>query len=199
MRPFEWGLVSGTGNIGGEMATTVETATLGAGCFWCIEAVVQELNGVQQVVSGYTGGERPNPTYEQICSGTTGHAEVVQITFDPEIIACADLLTVFWRTHDPTTMNRQGPDVGTQYRSAIFYHDEEQKRIAEQSKDDTDASGLWPDPIVTEIVPCRQFYPAENHHQNFYRQNPHQPYCLFLIEPKLQKLYEWKRQTGSVL
>ncbi|MGQ4807445.1 Peptide methionine sulfoxide reductase MsrA 2 [Candidatus Entotheonellaceae bacterium PAL068K] len=181
------------------MSDTVETATLGAGCFWCIEAIFQELDGVHRVVSGYAGGAVENPTYHQICSGTTGHAEVVQITFDPESISFEDVLTVFWRTHDPTTLNRQGLDVGTQYRSAIFYHDEQQKHIAEQSKRDTDASGLWPNPIVTEIVPFRKFYPAEAYHQNFYRQNPNQPYCLFMIEPKLQKLYEWKRQTDSAL
>ena len=181
------------------MSNTVETATLGAGCFWCIEAIFQELDGVHSVVSGYAGGEVENPTYHQICSGTTGHAEVVQITFDSESISFEDVLTVFWRTHDPTTMNRQGPDVGTQYRSAIFYHDEQQKRIAEQSKRDTDASELWPNTIVTEIVPFRKFYPAEGYHQNFYRQNPNQPYCRFMIEPKLQKLYEWKRQTDSAL
>jgi peptide-methionine (S)-S-oxide reductase len=170
------------------MAGQLETATLGAGCFWCIEAVCQELKGVHSVVSGYTGGMVDNPTYHQVCSGTSGHAEVVQVTFDPAVISFADLLYVFWRTHDPTTLNRQGADVGTQYRSAIFYHNEEQRAVAEQSKRETDASGLWPRPIVTEIVPLTRFYPAEEYHQNFYRQNPYQPYCLVVIDPKLRKL-----------
>lgn len=170
------------------MAGQLETATLGAGCFWCIEAVCQELKGVHSVVSGYTGGMVDNPTYHQVCSGTSGHAEVVQVTFDPAVISFADLLYVFWRTHDPTTLNRQGADVGTQYRSAIFYHNEEQRAVAEQSKRETDASGLWPRPIVTKIVPLTRFYPAEEYHQNFYRQNPYQPYCLVVIDPKLRKL-----------
>jgi peptide-methionine (S)-S-oxide reductase len=164
-----------------------EVATLGAGCFWCVEAVFQELHGVQQVVSGYAGGTMAQPTYHQVCTGTTGHAEVIQVTFDPGTIAFADLLYVFWRTHDPTTLNRQGHDVGTQYRSAIFYHSEQQRRIAEQSKQETEASKLWPRPIVTEIVPFTNFYPAEAYHQNFYRQNPYQPYCLSVIDPKMQK------------
>lgn len=172
------------------MSTTIattEVATLGAGCFWCIEAVFQELRGVQQVVSGYAGGAVAQPTYDQVCSGTTGHAEVAQITFDPQVIAYADLLYVFWRTHDPTTLNRQGHDVGTQYRSVIFYYSEPQRRMAEQSRQETAASGLWPRPIVTEIAPCTNFYPAEAYHQNFYRQNPYQPYCLSIIDPKMQK------------
>jgi peptide-methionine (S)-S-oxide reductase len=167
--------------------TAVEVTTLGAGCFWCIEAVFQALRGVQQVVSGYAGGTVAHPTYEQVCAGTTGHAEVAQITFDPQVMTFADLLYVFWRTHDPTTLNRQGHDVGTQYRSAIFYHSEAQRRIAEQSKQETDLSGLWPRPIVTEIAPLTIFYPAEAYHQNFYRQNPYQPYCLYVIDPKMQK------------
>jgi peptide-methionine (S)-S-oxide reductase len=165
----------------------LETATLGAGCFWCVEAVFLELQGVQRVVSGYAGGTVENPTYDAVCSGTTGHAEVIQITFDPTVIAFTDLLSVFWRTHDPTTLNRQGPDVGTQYRSAIFYHSEQQHVLAEKSKQETAASGLWPRPIVTEIVPFTHFYPAEDYHQDFYRRNPYQPYCLFLIDPKMQK------------
>jgi peptide-methionine (S)-S-oxide reductase len=165
----------------------LEIATLGAGCFWCVEAVFLELQGVQRVVSGYAGGTVDNPTYYEVCSGTTGHAEVIQITFDPTVITFADLLYVFWRTHDPTTLNRQGPDVGTQYRSAIFYHSEQQRVIAEKSKQETDASGLWPRPIVTEIVPFTRFYPAEDYHQDFYRRNPYQPYCLFIIDPKMQK------------
>lgn len=170
------------------MSKRLETATLGAGCFWCVEAIFQQLKGVHRVVSGYAGGRVENPTYEQVCTGTTGHAEVVQITFDPEEISFEELLYVFWRTHDPTTLNRQGADVGTQYRSVIFYHDEGQKAVAERSKNEAEASGLWPNPIVTEIVPFRNFYPAEEYHQDYYLQNPNQPYCRAVIDPKLQKL-----------
>jgi peptide-methionine (S)-S-oxide reductase len=169
------------------MTNKIETATLGGGCFWCVEAVFQDVKGVQQVVSGYAGGTVENPTYQQVCSGTTGHAEVAQITFDPEIISFADLLYIFWRTHDPTTLNRQGADVGPQYRSVIFYHNDEQKAIAEKSKQETDVSGLWPNPIVTEIAPLGHFYKAEGYHQNYYRSNPHQPYCLMVIDPKVKK------------
>jgi peptide-methionine (S)-S-oxide reductase len=170
------------------MSEALEKATLGAGCFWCIEAVFQELQGVHRVISGYAGGHVDHPTYHQVCSGKTGHAEVAQITFDPNIISFAAVLEVFWRTHDPTTLNRQGADVGTQYRSAIFYHSEAQRLTAERSKQEAEAAGLWPNPIVTEITPLGNFYAAEDYHQNFYRQNPSQPYCLFLIEPKLRKL-----------
>jgi peptide-methionine (S)-S-oxide reductase len=169
------------------MSKQLETATLGGGCFWCTEAIFQDLKGVDRVVSGYAGGSVPNPTYKQVCTGTTGHAEAVQITFDPEVISYEDLLYVFWRTHDPTTLNRQGGDVGTQYRSVIFYRDEEQKAIAERSRRETDASGLWPNPIVTEIVPFTNFYKAEGYHQNFYRTNPNQPYCRAVIDPKVRK------------
>jgi peptide-methionine (S)-S-oxide reductase len=172
---------------GGKMSDKVEVATLGAGCFWCVEAVFLELRGVEQVVSGYSGGIVDDPTYKQVCSGNTGHAEAVQITFDPEVISFEDLLYVFWRTHDPTTLNRQGADVGTQYRSVIFYHNERQKAIAEKSKQETEASGLWPDPIVTEIAPFRSFYPAEAYHQDYYRNNPYQPYCRVVIDPKVRK------------
>jgi peptide-methionine (S)-S-oxide reductase len=168
----------------------LETATLGAGCFWCVEAIFQNLKGVHRIVSGYAGGTVENPTYKQVCSGKTGHAEVVQITFDPTIISFEELLYVFWRTHDPTTLNQQGADVGTQYRSVILYHTEQQKTIAEKSKRETDASGLWPSPIVTEIAPLRQFYPAEEYHQNFYRLNPSQPYCRVVIDPKVRKLHK---------
>lgn len=168
-------------------STATETATLGAGCFWCIEAVFQDLKGVHSVVSGYSGGELPNPSYEQVCSGTTGHAEVAQIRYDPEEISFEDLLYVFWRTHDPTTLNRQGGDVGTQYRSVIFYHDDEQRQVAERSKADTEASGLWPNPIVTEIVPLEAFYEAEDYHQNFYKMNPNQSYCRFVVDPKVRR------------
>jgi peptide-methionine (S)-S-oxide reductase len=170
------------------MADSLEMTTLGGGCFWCVEAVYQELQGVQSAVSGYAGGAVENPTYYQVCNGTTGHAEVVQITFDPKIITFEDILYVFWRTHDPTTLNRQGYDVGTQYRSIIMYHSEQQRAMAEKSKHDTDASGLWPNPIVTEISPFTTFYKAEDYHQNFYRDNPYQPYCLAIIDPKITKL-----------
>ena len=170
------------------MSNQLKTATLGAGCFWCIEAVFQNLKGVESVVSGYTGGRVENPTYEQICTGTTGHAEVAQIIFDPAVISFEDLLYVFWRTHDPTTLNRQGADVGTQYRSAIFFDSEEQKKIAEKSKAKTDASDLWPEPIVTEISQLDKFYKAEEYHQDYYKLNSNQPYCRLVIDPKIRKL-----------
>ena len=163
------------------MSSTMETATLGGGCFWCVEAIYQDVIGVHKVVSGYMGGAIENPTYHQVCSGTTGHAEVAQIVFDPTVISFAEILFIFWSTHDPTTLNRQGNDVGTQYRSVIFYHNEEQKSIAEQSKAETDASDLWPDSIVTEIAPLTIFYEAEEYHQNYFVENPHQPYCIFVI------------------
>lgn len=163
-----------------------ETATLAAGCFWCVEALFKRLKGVERVVSGYAGGEGANPTYEDVCSGATGHAEAVQITFDPEVISFEELLQVFWRSHDPTTRDRQGADVGSQYRSAIFCHDERQRQLAERSR--AEAEMLWPEPIVTEIVPFRNFYPAEGYHQDYYRLNRNQPYCRLVIDPKIQKL-----------
>ncbi len=169
------------------MTNNIEKATLGGGCFWCVEAVYQNLKGVKQVISGYSGGMTENPTYSQICTGTTGHAEVVQISFDPAVISFDSILYVFWRTHDPTTLNRQGADVGTQYRSAIFYHNEIQKIIAKRSKQETEASKLWTDPLVTEIVPLTTFYQAEEYHQNYYLNNPYQPYCLMIINPKVKK------------
>lgn len=172
------------------MSDQLETATLGAGCFWCVEAVFLELKGVHEVVSGYTGGAVKNPSYQQVCTGMTGHAEVVQITFDPGVVSFSDLLYVFWRTHDPTTLNRQGADVGTQYRSAIFYHNEKQKIAAEDSKRETDAAGLWQNPIVTEIVPAAEFHVAEEYHQNYFALNSYQPYCQIVINPKLKKLRE---------
>ncbi|MBM3224890.1 MAG: peptide-methionine (S)-S-oxide reductase MsrA [Candidatus Tectomicrobia bacterium] len=170
------------------MSETLETTTLGGGCFWCVEAVYQELRGVYSVVSGYAGGIVDTPTYRQVCDGNTGHAEVAQITFDPMVITFDDILYVFWRTHDPTTLNRQGYDVGTQYRSVIMYHSEEQRIIAERSKRETDAAKLWSNPIVTEIVPCSVFYRAEDYHQNYYRDNPYQRYCMAIIDPKIRKL-----------
>ena len=169
------------------MSNTMETATLGGGCFWCVEAIYQDVIGVHKVVSGYAGGAIENPTYEQVCSGTTGHAEVVQIVFDPTVISFEEILFIFWRTHDPTTLNRQGNDVGTQYRSVIYYHDEQQKSIAEQSMAETEASDLWADPIVTEVAPLPIFYEGEAYHQNYFVENPYQPYCIFVINPKVQK------------
>jgi len=164
----------------------VEVATLGAGCFWCVEAVFQELKGVQSVVSGYTGGHTANPTYRDIGSGQTGHAEVAQITFDPTVISFEEILEVFWTTHDPTTLNRQGADAGTQYRSAIFYQTENQKKIAETSKAKV-APQLWDDPITTEIAALSTFYPAEEYHQNYYSENPNYGYCVAVINPKMEK------------
>lgn len=170
------------------MPAEYEIATLGAGCFWCVEAVFQRLEGVQKVVSGYSGGHVKNPTYRAVCSGTTGHAEVVQITFDPAIISFEQILDVFWKTHDPTTLNRQGNDVGTQYRSVIFYHNETQKAIAEASKAKMESSGYYVSPIVTEITPFEAFYEAEDYHQNYYNLNGNQPYCRIVIDPKVKKL-----------
>lgn len=164
-----------------------ETATLAGGCFWCLEAVYEDLDGVDRVVSGYMGGEVPRPTYEQVCGGHTGHAEVVQLTYDPARVSYADLLDVFFTIHDPTTLNRQGADVGTQYRSAIFYHDEAQKAAAEAAVARFTAEGVWADPIVTQVVPAETFYPAEAYHQGYYKRNPGQGYCRVVIEPKVAK------------
>jgi peptide-methionine (S)-S-oxide reductase len=164
-----------------------EKATLAGGCFWCLEAVYDQLRGVANVDSGYAGGRRPNPTYEQVCTGTTGHAEVVQITYDPEQITYGDLLDVFFTIHDPTTLNRQGADVGTQYRSAIFYHDDEQKRIAEEKIRELDDLKTWEDPIVTQVAPLTEFYPAEEYHRDYFERNPQQSYCSIVIAPKVAK------------
>ncbi len=172
------------------MTGKTETATLAAGCFWCVETVFSRLKGVDKVVSGYTGGAAPNPSYHEVCSGTTGHAEAVRVEFDPDEISFEALLEVFWRTHDPTTLNRQGADVGTQYRSAIFYHDKQQRRIAESSKRAAEEAKLWPAPFVTEIVPAGPFFEAEPYHQNYYEMNPHQTYCRLVIEPKIRKLHK---------
>lgn len=168
-------------------ASCLETATLGAGCFWCVEAVFQTLRGVAAVASGYAGGSVPDPTYEQVSTGTTGHAEVCQITYDPRQISFRELLEVFWAIHDPTTLNRQGADVGSQYRSVIFYHTDEQRVNAEASKREIENAGVWQNPIVTEITPYTVFYEAEDYHQNYYRQNKNQPYCMLTIRPKVEK------------
>jgi len=165
----------------------LKTATFGGGCFWCTEAVYLRVRGVTDVTSGYMGGKTKNPTYRDICTGQTGHAEVIQITFNPEVIDYGTLLDVFFHTHDPTTLNRQGNDVGTQYRSVVFYHSEAQKAAAEKVKATVDSSGVWSDPIVTEISAAEKFYPAEKYHQDYYDNNPQQGYCRFVINPKLDK------------
>ena len=164
-----------------------EVATLAGGCFWCLEAVFDDLKGVEDVVSGYSGGKFPNPTYQQVCTGATGHAEVVQVTFDPARISYKDILEVFFTIHDPTTLNRQGGDVGTQYRSAIFFHSPEQKATAEQVIQKLTAARLWARPIVTEIQPFTKFYPAEDYHQEYFANNARQPYCQIVIAPKVAK------------
>ncbi len=165
----------------------MEHATLGAGCFWCAEAVFQRVRGVISVEPGYAGGNVPNPTYQQVCSGRTGHAEVARITYDPTIISFKTILDVFWHTHNPTTPNRQGADVGTQYRSVIFYENEQQRKVAAESKSLIDASGLWDKPVVTEIEPLKNFYKAENYHQNYFNNHPNAAYCSVVIAPKLTK------------
>ena len=165
-----------------------EVATLAGGCFWCLEAAFQDLKGVESVQSGYAGGRVANPSYEDVCTGTTGHAEVVQITFDPQIITFDDLLHVFFTIHDPTTLNRQGADVGTQYRSAIFYHSPEQKATAERVIAELQAGKLWDEPVVTELKPLEAFYPAEEYHRDYYRRNPNQGYCRAVIAPKVAKV-----------
>jgi peptide-methionine (S)-S-oxide reductase len=164
-----------------------EKATLAGGCFWCLEAIYDQLRGVENVQNGYAGGRRANPTYEQVCTGTTGHAEVVQITYDPAQISYSDLLDVFFTIHDPTTLNRQGGDVGTQYRSAIFYHDDEQKRIAEEAIREVNDSKTWENPVVTEVGPLAEFYAAEPYHTDYFERNPTQGYCRVVIEPKVAK------------
>ena len=164
-----------------------EQATLAGGCFWCLEAVFDQLRGVEKVQNGYAGGHAANPSYDQVCTGTTGHAEVVQITYDPQQIGYRDLLDVFFTIHDPTTLNRQGADTGTQYRSAIFYHDAEQKRIAEETIAQLEEKQTWDDPIVTQVVPLEKFYAAEDYHRDYYERNPAQGYCRIVIAPKVAK------------
>jgi len=173
------------------IATGREIATLAGGCFWCLEAVYDEIKGVESVESGYMGGKTENPSYDDVCSGGTGHAEVVQVTFDPQVVSFTEILQVFFAIHDPTTLNRQGNDVGTQYRSAIFYHSPAQKAVAESTIANLKANGVYDDPIVTEIAPVTKFYPAENYHQEYFRRNPAQPYCSFVVRPKLA---EFRRQ-----
>jgi peptide-methionine (S)-S-oxide reductase len=168
-------------------AESVEVATLGGGCFWCLEAVYRDVRGVQKVVSGYAGGQVPNPSYDQVCSGRTGHAEVVQITFDPTLVTFRELLDVFFTIHDPTTPNRQGADVGTQYRSIVLYHSPEQQRVAQAAIAEVGAAGIWNAPIVTQVEPLQAFYPAEDYHQEYFLRNPNQPYCQVVIAPKVAK------------
>ncbi len=165
----------------------LEKATFGGGCFWCTEAIYERVEGVHKVISGYAGGTVKNPTYEQVCTGKTGHAEVIQISYDPSVVSYDELLEIFFKTHDPTTLNRQGADAGTQYRSVIFYSNDEQKKKAEYYKAELDKSGSWDKPIVTEISPLTNFYPAEDYHQDYYENNPNQGYCSFVIGPKVEK------------
>lgn len=164
-----------------------EVATLGGGCFWCTEAVFSELKGVERVESGYAGGRATNPSYEQVCSGSTGHAEVVQITYNPAVISYRDILHIFFTVHDPTTLNRQGADVGTQYRSVVLYHDPEQKQAAEETIKEISEAKIWPNPIVTEVVPFTAFYKAEDYHQEYFKKNPWQGYCMAVVAPKVSK------------
>jgi peptide-methionine (S)-S-oxide reductase len=171
-----------------------EIATLAGGCFWCLEAVYADLDGVLRVESGYAGGTVSNPSYERVCAGTTGHAEVVQITFDPRVLSYRDLLEVFFNIHDPTTLNRQGHDIGTQYRSAIFYHSPEQKAVAEQMIRELSAAHRWPNPIVTEVTPFTAFYKAEPYHQEYFAHNPYQPYCQAVVGPKVAKFRKQYRE-----
>ena len=175
---------------GEETMKKLEKATFGAGCFWCVEAVFQRLDGVKEVVPGYSGGIKVNPTYNEVCKGRTGHAEVAQITFDPATISFDELLNMFWLSHDPTTKNRQGNDVGTQYRSAVFYHNEEQRSATEKSKEKLDNTKIFSDQIVTEITALDKFWPAEDYHNDYYNNNPNQPYCRVVIKPKLDKLFK---------
>lgn len=170
-----------------ESANGLKTATLGTGCFWCTEAVFQQLKGVANVTSGYSGGKTPNPDYKSVCSGNTGHAECLQIKFDPSVISFAELLEVFWATHDPTTLNRQGNDIGTQYRSVIFYHDDEQKQVAENYIRQLTESRTFTRPIVTTLEPAAEFFPAEDYHNNYYKLNSTAPYCQFVVKPKVEK------------
>jgi peptide-methionine (S)-S-oxide reductase len=168
--------------------SNLETATIAGGCFWCTEAIFKRLKGVISVKPGYAGGNIPNPTYEQVCHGTTGHAEAIQIEFDPNVIPFEKILEVFWHTHNPTTLNRQGNDVGTQYRSSVFYHDDKQKQIANKTMKQIEADKLYSDPIITEIVPFTNFYEAENYHKDYYDSNRNQGYCSIVIDPKIHKL-----------
>ncbi len=183
------------------MSTTFETVTLAGGCFWCLEAVYDEVKGVLSVESGYANGHVPNPSYRDVCNGDTGHAEVVQIKFDPSIITFRDILNIFFVIHDPTTLNRQGADVGTQYRSGIYYHTPEQREVAEQTIHELEAQKVWDQPIVTEVEALKDFYIAEDYHQEYFAKNPYQPYCMAVVAPKVSKFRKhflelWKKQAA---
>jgi peptide-methionine (S)-S-oxide reductase len=174
---------------------SLEIATLAGGCFWCIDAIFREVDGIEKVVSGYTGGNTANPTYQQVCTGQTGHAEAVQLSFNPSVISYREVLEIFFSAHDPTTLNRQGADVGTQYRSAIFYHNAQQKAVAEELIGELNKARLWKGPIVTQIIPLNTFYPAEDYHQRYFSRCPEQAYCRMVISPKLQKLRkQWAKR-----
>lgn len=191
-----WLMAGAATTLGAEKTmSTNELATLGGGCFWCLEALYETFDGVKAVTSGYAGGHKSNPSYKQVCGGDTGHAEVVQIEYDPTKITYDQILEIFWDIHDPTTLNRQGADVGTQYRSIILYHNEAQKQAADKSK--LAASKKYKEPITTEIVPLKTFYTAEDYHQDYFRKNPHAPYCAYVISPKLQKLQKIKKQKSA--
>ena len=178
--------------------TSLEVATLAGGCFWCIEAVFREVDGVEQVVSGYTGGSTPNPIYQQVCNGQTGHAEAVRVSFDPSKISYREILEIFFSVHDPTTLNRQGADIGTQYRSAVFYHNEQQRAIAEELIEELNEAKLWKNPIVTQVVPVNTFYPAEEYHQEYFSRHPEQGYCQMVISPKVSKFRnQWSKRLKS--
>ena len=186
---YFFSIISGITMIGTEKENKqiFEQVTFGAGCFWCVEAIFERLEGVADVRAGYTGGNTENPTYEDVCSGETGHVEVIQLDFNSQIISFKQILDIFWKAHDPTTLNRQGADIGSQYRSAVFFHSDKQREIAEKSMKRVDQSGVYTNPIVTEIIPMGTFYPAEDHHQDYYRLNPNAPYCQVVIKPKLEK------------
>lgn len=188
MPPSEFPVLTSPSRVSAPQAAAPELATFGSGCFWCTEAVFQQLRGVSDVTSGYAGGKVPNPSYAQVCTGTTGHAEVIQLKYDPAVVSYAELLEVFWRSHDPTTLNRQGADVGTQYRSVVFTHTPEQRKQAEEYKAKINEAKVYSAPLVTEIAPATQFYAAGADHQDFFALNPNQPYCQAVIGPKLQKL-----------
>jgi peptide-methionine (S)-S-oxide reductase len=176
--------------LDGPMTDSSERATLAGGCFWCIEAAMLELDGVESAVSGYTGGDTADPTYEAVCSGTSGHAEAVQVTYDPDVVAYEDLLEVFFSIHDPTTVDREGPDVGSQYRSAVYYHDDDQRETVERFVERLEREGVYDDPIVTEVEPLGTFWEAEQRHQNYFEKHPNQPYCAATVRPKVRKVRE---------
>jgi peptide-methionine (S)-S-oxide reductase len=192
------GSVKNHPSVDGVMSDERATATFGGGCFWCLESVYQELEGVEKVVSGYAGGHKPDPSYEEVCSGTTGHAEVVQVTYDPQVTTYRDLLEVFFTIHDPTTVDRQGADVGSQYRSIVLYNNDRERSLAEAMIRELEELDVFKDPIVTQVAPLKVFYPAEEHHQDFFRRNPRQPYCQAVVAPKLAKFRQrWSKRLKT--